>query len=221
MNKKAYSTFSQSIGKICDVVTFSWKTIQAKLQNLMSSTFMHFFTNAHDFCGRKWNKMKISISGSEVLICGWNALQSLPRVIPSPPLALIHMIFSRRIIKRYYYKNCVTRPTTDREVSSANMPGISTSFSSDSGLSRSRISSGWQLDLFGFEVGNGFNGTPLPFAINVQEKKCWPKVFLLMYRTYNLFKQKASGFLVVYFVDYTNFNKSLRMQPLELNRHWS
>ena len=22
------------------------------------------------------------------------------------PLALIHMIFSRRIIKRYYYKNC-------------------------------------------------------------------------------------------------------------------
>ena len=97
-------------------------------------------------------------------------LQSLPRVTPSPPLALIHMIFSRRIIKRYYYKNCVTRPTTDREVSSANMPGISTSFSSDSGLSRSRISSGWQLDLFWFEVGNGFNGTPLPFAINVQEK---------------------------------------------------
>ena len=97
--KKAYSTFSQPIRKICDVVTFSWKTIQAKLQNLMSSTFMYFFTNAHDFCARKGNKIslsyywKISISGSEVLICGWNALQSLPRVIPSPPLALIHMIF--------------------------------------------------------------------------------------------------------------------------------
>ena len=38
-----------------------------------------------------------------------------------------------------------------------------------------------------------------------------------MYRTYNLSKEKVSGFLVVYFVDYTNFNKSLRMQPLELN----
>ena len=51
------------------------------------------------------------------------------------------------------------------------MPGISTSFNSDSGLSRSRISSGLRLDLFGFEASNGFNRTPLPFAINVQEKK--------------------------------------------------
>ena len=49
------------------------------------------------------------------------------------------------------------------------MPDISTSFNSDSGLSRSRISSGLRLDLFGFEVSNGFNRTPLPFAINVQE----------------------------------------------------
>ena len=130
-------------------------------------------------------------------------LQSLPRVIPSPPLALIYMIFSRRIIKRYYYKDCVTRPTTDREVSSANMPGISTSFSSDSGLSRnSRILSGWRLDLFGFEVSNGFNGTSLPFAINVQEKKMLTKILLLMYRKYNLFKEEVSGFLVVYSVDY-------------------
>ena len=99
INKKANSTFSQPISKICDVVTFSWKTIHAKLQNLMSSTFLYFFSNAHDFCARKGNKIslsyywKISISGSEVLICGWNALQSLPRVIPSPPLALIHLIF--------------------------------------------------------------------------------------------------------------------------------
>ena len=99
------------------------------------------------------------------------------------------------------------------------MPGISTSFNSDSGLSRSRISSGLRLDLFGFEVSNGFNGTPLPFAINVQEKKMLTKILLLMYRTYNLFKEEVSGFLVVYFVNYTNFNKSLRMQPLELNRH--
>ena len=40
-----------------------------------------------------------------------------------------------------------------------------------------------------------------------------------MYRTYNLFKEEVSGFLVVYFVNYINFNKSFRMQPLELNRH--
>ena len=45
------------------------------------------------------------------------------------------------------------------------------------------------------------------------------KILLLMYRTYNLFKEEVSGFLVVYFVDYTIFNRSLRMQPLELNRH--
>ena len=38
-----------------------------------------------------------------------------------------------------------------------------------------------------------------------------------MYRTYNLFKEEVSGFLVVYFVDYTNFNKSFRMQPLEID----
>ena len=82
------------------------------------------------------------------------------------------------------------------------MPGISTSFSSDSGLSLSRILSGWQLDLFGFEVGNGFNGTSLPFAINVQEKKMLTKILLLMYRKYNLFKEEVSGFLVVYSVDY-------------------
>ena len=50
------------------------------------------------------------------------------------------------------------------------MPGISTSFNSDSGLSRSRVSSGLRLDVFGFEVSTGFNRTPLPFAINVQEK---------------------------------------------------
>ena len=197
INKKAYSTFSQPIGKICDDVTFSRKTTHAKLQNLMSSTFMYFFTTAQDFCARKGNKISLSYYWKYQYLVQkcWYAvetlLQSLPRVTPSPPLALIHMIFSRRIIKRYYYKNCVTRPTTDREVSSANMPGISTSFSSDSGLSLSRISSGWQLDLFGFEVGNGFNGTPLPFAINVQEKKCWPKILLLMYRTYKLFKEKV------------------------------
>ena len=158
-------------------------------------------------------------------ICSWSAFAIFTKGHLFP-LALIHMISSSlrpfflwRIIKRYYYKNCVSRPTIDREVSSANMPGISTSFSSDSGLSRSRISSGWRLDLFGFEVCNGFNGTSLPFAINVQEKKMLTKILLLMYRTYNLFKEEVSGFLVVYFVDYTNFNKSFRMKPLELNRH--
>ena len=45
------------------------------------------------------------------------------------------------------------------------------------------------------------------------------KILLLMYRTYNLFKEEVTGFLVVYFVNYANFNKSLRMQPLELNRN--
>ena len=133
-------------------------------------------------------------------ICSWSAFAIFTKGHLFP-LALIHMISSSlrpfflwRIIKRYYYKNCLSRPTTDREVSSANMPGISTSFSSDSGLSRSRISSGWGLDLFGFEVCNGFNGTSLPFAINVQEKKMLTKILLLMYRTYNLFKEEVSGF---------------------------
>ena len=57
---EAYSTFSQPIGKICDVVTFSRKAIHAKLQNLMSSTFMYFFTNPQDFCARKGNKLSLS-----------------------------------------------------------------------------------------------------------------------------------------------------------------
>ena len=60
---------------------------------------------------------------------------------------------------------------------------------------------------------------PCLLLLTYKKKTCQPKVFLLMYRTYNLFKEKVSGFLVVYFVDYTNFNESLRMQPLELNRH--
>lgn len=165
----------------------------------MSSTFMYFFTNAQDFWARKGPKIslphywKMSIYGSEVLICGWNAFEIFTKGRPHYHLYIWYPLvcvsfsfddqlkfssvccFSRRIIKRYYYKNCVTRPTTDREVSSANMPGISTSFSSDSGLSRSRISSGWRLDLFGFEVSNGFNGIPLPFSINVQEKKMLTK----------------------------------------------
>ena len=51
------------------------------------------------------------------------------------------------------------------------------------------------------------------------KKKMLTKILLLMYRTYNWFKEEVSGFLVVYFVDYTIFNRSLRMQPLELNRH--
>ena len=73
INKKAYSTFSQPIGKLFDVV-FSRTTIDAKLQNLMSSTFKYSFTNAQDFCARKGNKISlsyywiISIYGSEVLI---------------------------------------------------------------------------------------------------------------------------------------------------------
>ena len=168
----------------------------------MSLTFKYSFTNAQDFCARKGNKISlsyywiISIYGSEVLIhmrlkrfCNLYQGSSLPisthtydilsfaSVFRLTISQNFHCSFSQRIIKRYYYKNCVTRLTTDREVSSANMPGISTSFNSDSGLSRSRISSGLRLDLFGFEVSTGFNRTPLPFAINVQEKKCWPKFF--------------------------------------------
>ena len=85
--KKAYSTFSQPIGKICDDVTFSRKTTHAKLRNLMSSTFMYFFTNAHDFCARKGNKIKISISGSEVLICGWNAFAIFTKGHPFAPIS--------------------------------------------------------------------------------------------------------------------------------------
>ena len=59
INKKAYSTFSQPIGKLFDVV-FSRTTIHAKLQNLMSSTFKYSFTNAQDFCARKGNKISLS-----------------------------------------------------------------------------------------------------------------------------------------------------------------
>ena len=73
INKKAYSTFSQPIGKIFDVV-FSRTTIRAKPQNLMSWAFKYSFTNAQDFCARKGNKISlsyywiISIYGSEVMI---------------------------------------------------------------------------------------------------------------------------------------------------------
>ena len=62
-------------------------------------------------------------------------------------------------------------------------------------------------------------GLPYLLLLTYKKKKMLTKILLLMYRTYNLFKEEVSGFLVVYFVDYTNFNKSLRMQPLELNRH--
>ena len=68
INKKAYSTFSQPIGKIFDVV-FSRTTICAKPQNLMSWAFKY-----KDFCARKGNKLSlsyywiISIYGSEVMI---------------------------------------------------------------------------------------------------------------------------------------------------------
>ena len=62
-------------------------------------------------------------------------------------------------------------------------------------------------------------GLPYLLLLTYKKKKMLTKILLLMYRTYNLFKEEVSGFLVVYFVDYTNFNKSFRMQPLELNRH--
>ena len=101
INKKAYSTFSQPIGKLFDVV-FSRTTIDAKLQNLMSSTFKYSFTNAQDFCARKGNKISLSyywiISIYMVqkcwYICGWNAFAIFTKGHPFP-LALIHMISSR------------------------------------------------------------------------------------------------------------------------------
>ena len=62
-------------------------------------------------------------------------------------------------------------------------------------------------------------GLPCFLLLTYKKKKMLTKILLLMYRTYNLFKEEVSGFLVVYFVDYTNFNKSFRMKPLELNRH--
>ena len=103
INKKAYSTFSQPIGKLFDVV-FSRTTIDAKLQNLMSSTFKYSFTNAQDFFARKGNKIslsyywKISIyAWLEVLIhmrLNWNAFAIFSKGHLFP-LALIHMISSR------------------------------------------------------------------------------------------------------------------------------
>ena len=62
-------------------------------------------------------------------------------------------------------------------------------------------------------------GLPCLLLLTYKKKKMLTKILLLMYRTYNLFKEEVSGFLVVYSVDYTNFNKSFRMKPLELNRH--
>ena len=58
---------------------------------------------------------------------------------------------------------------------------------------------------------------PCLLLLTYKKKKMLTKILFLMYRTYSLFKEEVSGFLVVYFVDYTNFNKSFRMQPLEID----
>ena len=165
----------------------------------MSLTFTYSFTISQDFCARKGNTTFLyttwrywttqQYNGLEMLICSWNAFAILSK--DHHPFLL--GLFSRRVLKRFYYKNCITTPTTDKEVSSENTFGISTSFSSVSGPSLSRISSSWRLEPFGFEdklkqdtrvVWDSLGTTvfrrnmmPLPFDTN--KKKWWPTAQVL------------------------------------------
>ena len=118
--------------------------------------------------------------------------------------------FLSACLKTFLLQICITTPTTDKEVSSENTFGISTSFSSVSGPSLSRMSSSWRLEPFGFEdklkqdtrvVWDSLGTTvfrrnmiPLPFDTN--KKKWWPMFFFLL-----------SVFSVIFFVDL--FQKNL------------
>ena len=101
--------------------------------------------------------------------------------------------FLSACLKTFLLQICITTPTTDKEVSSENTFGISTSFSSVSGPSLSRISSSWRLEPLGFEdklkqdtsvVWDSLGTTvfrrnmmPLPFDTN--KKKWWPTAQVL------------------------------------------
>ena len=99
----------------------------------------------------------------------------------------------RPFLKTFLLQNCITTPTTDKEVSSENTFGISTSFSSVSGPSLSRISSSWRLEPFGFEdklkqdtrvVWDSLGTTVLrrnmmPLLSDTNKKKWWPTAQVL------------------------------------------
>ena len=158
--------------------------------------FIHNFTrflrkkgeyNIPNTTWRYWTTQQYN--GLEMLICSWNAFAILSK--DHHPFLL--GLFSRRVLKRFHHKNCITTPTTDKEVSSENTFGISTSFSSVSGPLLSRILSSWRLEPFGFEdklkqdtrvVWDSLGTTvfrrnmmPLPFDTN--KKKWWPTAQVL------------------------------------------
>ena len=187
-------TFSQPI-KVCDVA-FARTANHTWPQDFMSLTFTYSFTISQDFCARKGNTTFLYTTWRYWTTQQYNGLEMQLKRFCSPfkgssPLPI--RPFPWCVLKRFYHKNCLTTPTTDKEVSSENTFGISTSFSSVSGPSLSRISSSWRLEPFGFEdklkqdtrvVWDSLGTTVLrrnmmPLLSDTNKKKWWPTAQVL------------------------------------------
>ena len=188
----------------------------------MSLTFTYSFTISQDFCARKGHTTFLYITWRYWTTQQYNGLEMQLKRFCSPfkgssPLPI--RPFPWCVLKRFYHKNCLTTPTTDKEVSSENTFGISTSFSSVSGPSLSRISSSWRLEPFGFEdelkqdtrvVWDSLGTTVLrrnmmPLLSDTNKKKWWPTAQVLF--CWCFFFSAVSFFSDFFFVDL--FQKNL------------